>query len=395
MNYKILVNEDNPITKDYLNSLKLINKENIKVEKKAYNSFCKLRECLNKNIKILKAFDDANIYDEHITGLMLDIDEEIDGETLSNFGFIKRNNSVRYVGRSTSRIIFENKLSLEKYDKLYNKSFMLLVNKQSGITSFDVCKYVSKIFDTKKVGHTGTLDPLADGLILVLVNKYTKLNSILDYNYKEYIAKVRKGVKTNTLDITGKVLERKSSIYIENLKDILLSFKGKYMQEVPVYSAVKVNGKKLYNYARNGENVNLPKKEVEIRNIELLDENKESFTFKCLVSKGTYIRSLIRDIGEKINYPLTMENLTRTKEGKFNIEDSIDLNSLNINCNKLYLEDIFDYDLINIDDELYKKISNGVKTEANFNGRVLVKYKDKIIGILENKDGYINKLYFN
>ncbi len=394
MNYKVFVNKDNPISNDYLNSMHLVDYNGIMVEKKALNMFKLMLNENNLDVNIIKAYTNDK-RDEHVTGLLLDINKDIDSTLLEKYGFIKEEKSIRYTGKSTAKIINDNKLTLEKYNEFYNKSFLVLVNKPSSITSFDVCEKVGKIFDTKKVGHTGTLDPLASGLMLVLVNKYTKLNNLINYDYKEYIAVVEKGIETDTLDITGKVLKQKNKIMIDDLKDVLESFKGKYMQEVPIYSAVKINGKKLYEYARENKTIDLPKREVEIKDIELIEEDNNSFKFRCLVSKGTYIRSLIRDIGTKINYPLTMKSLLRTKEGKFKLDDSIKLSDININSKKLYLKDIFDYEILDIDDDLYKSIINGVKVKVDFNGKRLIKYNDEIIGIVENINGYISKKFID
>ena len=195
---------------------------------------------------------------------------------------------------------------------------ILVINKEKGYTSRDVVNVIGKLFKTKKVGHNGTLDPLASGVLVICLNKYTKLNKLLSANEKEYIAEVFLGVKTDTLDIEGNVLEKKKSVINkEDLMKTLKKFTTVYEQEVPLYSAVKVNGKKLYEYARSGEKVILPKKKVIIKKIELLNFEKNKFTFKCLVSKGTYIRSLIRDILNDLNVVGTMSNLVRTKQGVF------------------------------------------------------------------------------
>ena len=177
---------------------------------------------------------------------------------------------------------------------------VLIVNKEKGVTSRDVVNKICKILNTKKVGHTGTLDPIATGVLVVCVGKATKLVEILTSEDKEYIATVKLGVLTDTLDTDGKVLEEKD-VFIkkEDLVRTLNSFVGFYDQEVPIYSAVKINGKKLYEYARSNIKVDLPKRRVEIKKIELLEFNKDHYKFKVLVSKGTYIRSLIKDINDK------------------------------------------------------------------------------------------------
>ena len=190
---------------------------------------------------------------------------------------------------------------------------IILINKEKGMTSRDVVNKICKILNTSKVGHTGTLDPIATGLMIICVGEGLKLVELLTGLNKEYIAKVKLGIKTDTYDITGKVLEKKDVILNENdLINCLNSFKGEYHQTVPIYSSVKVNGKKLYEYARNNMKVDLPKHLVKINSIDLLDYNQESFTFRVSVSSGTYIRSLINDIGKKLGIPMTMEELKRT-----------------------------------------------------------------------------------
>lgn len=171
---------------------------------------------------------------------------------------------------------------------------IIVVNKNAGMTSRDVVNVLCKIFNTKKIGHTGTLDPIATGVLVIAIGKYTKLVDKITSLDKEYIAKVKLGIKTDTLDITGNILEkRKCNVYKEALINTLNSFVGSYNQVVPKYSAIKINGKKLYEYARRNIEINLPSRKVEIKNIELLEFNNDSFTFKTKVSKGTYIRSLI------------------------------------------------------------------------------------------------------
>jgi len=209
---------------------------------------------------------------------------------------------------------------------------ILLVNKPKDYTSRDVVNKLTKIFNTKKIGHTGTLDPIAEGVLVITIGKCTKLCDLLTSSYKEYIATIKLGIKTDTLDITGNILEQKDfKITEDQVKEVLNSFKGKSIQEVPIYSAIKVNGKKLYEYAREGKSIELPKREIDIKSIELLEYKNDEITFKTTVSKGTYIRSLINDICIKLNTVGTMSNLVRTKQGKFNIEDSYTLEQIENN----------------------------------------------------------------
>lgn len=250
---------------------------------------------------------------------------------------------------------------------------IILVNKPKGLTSRDVVNKISKIINTKKVGHNGTLDPIATGVLVICTNRYTKLNNLLTSTEKEYIAEVKIGIETDTLDITGKIIrEKEETLDVDKLKETLKKYQKTYMQEVPKYSAVKVNGKKLYEYAREGKEVTLPKKEVTIKNIELISFKKDSFTFKTKVSKGTYIRSLIRDILKEMNIIGTMENLTRTKQGIFKIEDTNSLEDIEKGKYKsLKIKDILNIPVITVDDNLKLKIKNGVKLKGNYPEKVL------------------------
>lgn len=238
---------------------------------------------------------------------------------------------------------------------------ILLINKEQELTSRDVVNKISKKLGIKKVGHAGTLDPLATGLLVIGVGKATKILELLTLDTKEYIATVKMGIQTDTFDITGNIINRNIKVDLQKkeLEKCLNSFLGSYYQTVPKYSAVKINGKKLYEYARKDIEVELPKRLVEIKKIELLsyDEKKLEFTFKTLVSKGTYIRSLIDDIGKNLNIFCTMKNLVRTKSGKFKLEDSFTLED---NYKFISIKDSLDYKIIKIEDsELLKKVMNG------------------------------------
>ncbi|MBQ9071829.1 MAG: tRNA pseudouridine(55) synthase TruB [Bacilli bacterium] len=241
---------------------------------------------------------------------------------------------------------------------------VLIIDKSKDITSRDVVNTVVKKFNTKKVGHTGTLDPIATGVLVVCVGSATKLVDELTCNDKEYIASVELGTLTDTLDNTGKTLKEEECIKTkEEIIEVLNSFKGKYLQEVPIYSAVKINGKKLYEYARENIEIELPKREVEITDIELIRDieyhnNKTLFKFKCSVSKGTYIRSLIRDIAMKLNTIGIMTDLRRTRQGKFKIEDSVNLDNISEN-NLINIIDILDYKKIELTSNVEKKVLNG------------------------------------
>ncbi|MCI6764247.1 tRNA pseudouridine(55) synthase TruB [bacterium] len=267
--------------------------------------------------------------------------------------------------------------------KTNNMQGAIIVNKAPNMTSRDVINILNKKFNTKSIGHIGTLDPIAEGVLVCLIGKYTKLTDILINHDKEYIASFKLGILTDTLDITGKILkEEKVNLTKEEIQKTILSFKGTYNQEVPIYSAVKINGKKLYEYARNNEEITLPKREVNIYDIELLNIDNECLTIKTKVSKGTYIRSLIRDIGLKLNTNATMTKLIRTKLDKFTIEESYTLEDIqNDNYKILSLEDLIDLDTININEEMLFKIKNGQIIDYQTNKYILYKYNNQNIAL--------------
>ena len=267
---------------------------------------------------------------------------------------------------------------------------IIIVNKPKGITSRDAVNKISKILNTKKVGHNGTLDPLAEGVLVVTTGKYTKLNNILASKEKEYIAEVTLGIQTDTLDITGNILEEKEeTLDIDLLKHTIQNYKKTYMQEVPKYSAIKVNGKKLYEYARENIEVELPKKEVTIKDIKLLSYEKNKFTIMTTVSKGTYIRSLIRDILKDMNQIGTMSKLIRTKQGNFDINSSYTLEDIEKGKYKpLKIKDVLDIKTIKVDDKLKFKIQNGVKLDGTYKDRVLfIDEDDNELAIYKKEKG--------
>ncbi len=190
---------------------------------------------------------------------------------------------------------------------------ILIVNKPKNFTSQDVVSKVKKILNEKKAGHTGTLDPLATGVLPVLLGKSTKLSKYLIEHDKVYVAKIKLGQKTNTGDAEGIVIEEKNvpEISVEKAKKILDSFLGKGQQIPPMYSAIKINGKKLYEYARNGENVEVPPRNIEIYSINLLKIKDTEMEFEVSCSKGTYIRTLCEDIAKALG---TVRIHVRTKK---------------------------------------------------------------------------------
>ena len=412
MNKAILVNKENKIKDSFYKYLELVEIDNnLKAEKETYENYLKLKEYLKENnieISINKAYIDREIEkSEFNTALALSI--EIDSNyynelhnILHKFGFILRYpkekenitgyeynpTHIRYVGNVISKIIYENSWTLEEY--LNEFSGVIVVNKEKNMTSFDVVNEISHLFGIKKVGHTGTLDPMAEGILIICIGKATKIVELLTAKDKEYVAGVKLGIKTDSYDITGNILDTKEVKDIENLEEVILSYKKTYLQEVPIYSAVKVDGKKLYEYARNNKEVELPKKEVTIKEIELLEKDKDAFIIKTLVSKGTYIRSLINDIGNSLNTYATMTSLNRTKQGKVTINDSYKLNDIKSNNYKYYkIEEVLDYPIIKVDEDLEFKIKNGVKIKNTFeieNKVLFVNKNNKLLGIYEKNN---------
>ena len=263
---------------------------------------------------------------------------------------------------------------------------VLLVNKPIDFTSRDVVNKLTKIFNTKKIGHTGTLDPIATGVLVICIGKSTKLCDILTSKYKEYIATIKLGIKTDTLDTMGTILEEQEikTYTKEEITKVLNSFLGKSIQETPIYSAVKVNGKKLYEYAREGKSVELPKREIDIKSIELLDYKDNEITFKTTVSKGTYIRALINDICTKLNTVGTMSKLIRTKQGEFSIDNCYTLEEIENNKYKLLTNEevLSNLETIDINDDLLKPVNNGAVINKIFNNDIAcLRHNNKIIAI--------------
>ena len=274
-----------------------------------------------------------------------------------------------------------------------NYNGILMVNKPSGITSRDVINIVGKTLNTKKVGHTGTLDPMATGVLVLCLGNALKVCELITANDKEYIAKVILGIETETLDTTSPIINtKKTNITKEEIEKILNSFKGSYLQEVPKYSAVKINGKKLYEYAREGKEIELPKKMVTIYDIQLVSDityynDTTTFYIKTTVSKGTYIRSLIRDIGYKLNTYGCMDSLERTRQGIFNIDNSNTLEEIKNNNYKLLSieESLPNIPLVEVDNKTLFKIKNGVKLKKFFDGDMaIIKDKNKVVAIYKN-----------
>lgn len=251
---------------------------------------------------------------------------------------------------------------------------ILIVNKPKGYTSQNVVSKVKKILNVKKAGHTGTLDPLATGVLPILIGNYTKLSKYLIEHDKVYRAKIKFGEKRDTGDLEGKVLEI-SDVKINNefkVKEILQSMIGKQMQVPPMYSAIKINGKKLYEYARNGEYVEISAREIEIYKLDFICLNVEEQILEIEVgcSKGTYIRTLCEDIAKKLGTVGFMYELLRIKVDKFTLEEAItfeelEANKSNIENKLIKMEQIFS-ELQRINLPVFKRelFFNGVKLKG-------------------------------
>lgn len=261
---------------------------------------------------------------------------------------------------------------------------IIVVNKEEGYTSRDIVNITGKVLNIKKIGHTGTLDPLATGVLVLCVGKATKLVEIMMNHDKEYIAEIMLGIDTDTLDITGnKIAEENVHISKENIEKVLNSYIKTYNQEVPLYSAVKVKGKKLYEYARKHQQVSLPKKEVTIYDLKLISDvqykyGKTIFKIKTHVSKGTYIRSLIRDIAQDLNTIGVMTSLVRTRQGIYTLEQSNSLEDIkNNNIKILDLKSaLANYKEIKVNSDMEFKIRNGQILDNIYNEDVVL-FTDK------------------
>ena len=279
---------------------------------------------------------------------------------------------------------------------------IIVVNKEKGCTSHDLVSKVKKIVK-EKVGHTGTLDPLATGVLPLLIGKGTLCSKYLINHNKEYIAVLKLGVSTDTMDGEGIVLEEKdvdtSILEKSNVEKILSSFVGKQIQEPPIYSAIKVKGKKLYEYARKGESIEIPKREIEIYDMELRGINKieNEIEFKVKCSKGTYIRSLCSDLAKKLGTIGYMKDLKRLKVGEFSIENSITINEKttkeDIEKKIITVEKLFENkEKMELDTKKLILFLNGVKLNNNNKDEVYRIYSsNKFIGLGTIKNNILKR----
>ena len=274
---------------------------------------------------------------------------------------------------------------------------VILINKEKGMTSQNVVSKVKRILNLDKAGHAGTLDPNATGVLPILVNKGTKLSKYLIEHDKIYIATLKLGEKRSTGDIEGEIIETDNSqikdISKEKILEVLESFKGIQNQIPPIYSALKVNGKKLYDYARNGEEVEIKPRKINIYDIKLLEIYDESneIKFEVSCSKGTYIRVLCEDIASRLNTVGYMSDLQRTRVNNFDISESITISELeeNKDIKIIEVEDLFlDKEKINLNNRKEELFLNGVMLTFEYpDGIYRIYNNDKFIGLgtVQNK----------
>lgn len=278
------------------------------------------------------------------------------------------------------------------------KNGVLNIDKPQGITSHDVVDAIRKIFPTVKVGHTGTLDPIATGVLPICIGKATRLSDILTSEIKKYKVKMLLGVETDTYDITGRIIfasvVKNDEIYIQ---ERIKRFVGKQLQSPPIYSAIRIDGRHAYSYAREGKKIELPPREIEIFSIEdikvKLDKREVEFVVTC--TKGTYIRSLVNDIGKKLGCGAIMIELTRLQTGNFKIEDSIKLYDFlkldyDVMLDKIISIDKYfeDKKKVNLTKEEYLKFVNGVKFDVTSGEGIVRVYCDnryRGLGKIEDK----------
>ena len=272
---------------------------------------------------------------------------------------------------------------------------LLIINKPKGYTSHDVVNILRKKLNTKKVGHTGTLDPNATGVLPILVGTATKISKYLIEHEKTYIATIELGKKTDTGDEEGKVIEEDTNIKDisrEEIEKVLRSFIGKQNQIPPMYSAIKVEGKKLYEYAREGKTIELQPRGIEILDINLIEFNNNEIEFSVRCSKGTYIRSLCEDIAESLGTIGYMKELQRASVNQFNIQDSIlldDLDNINIGERIILIEKVFeDKPRIDLNNRKLELFLNGVQLTHELDDGLYRVYNNNNfigLGIMKNK----------
>ena len=266
---------------------------------------------------------------------------------------------------------------------------ILIINKPQGYTSHDIVNIVKKTLNTPKVGHTGTLDPNATGVLPILIGKATKVSKYLIEHNKTYVAELALGEKSSTGDTEGEIIEKKEVPLLneEQIKQVLKSFEGKQMQTPPIYSSIKINGKKAYEYARKGQNIQLEPRPIEIMKISFIKFENNVLKYEVQCSKGTYIRVLCEDIAERLGTVGLMKNLCRTRVNEFDIEDSCKIEQI-AKEKIISIEKVCNIKpKIELDDKTKEKFLNGVKLNFNMENGVYRIYNKKIflgLGVINN-----------
>ena len=266
----------------------------------------------------------------------------------------------------------------------------LLIDKASGFTSFDVIAKLRGILKMKKLGHTGTLDPFAEGVLPICIGKATRLIEYLKDD-KAYIGTVQLGKSTTTYDIEGESVNISDKIVdIEEIEQVLQSFRGEITQLPPIYSAIKVKGKKLYEYARKGEEVKIEPREVNISKLEIINYDKEQKQLELYIacSKGTYIRSIANDLGEKLGTYGHLIKLIRVKAGDFGVNEAVKLENLqtkeDVGEHLIYPIEYLDYPKYELSESEKNLVSNGMPISAKIDdGLVILTYNKSLIAVAE------------
>lgn len=285
-----------------------------------------------------------------------------------------------------------------------NLDGILLVNKKKGMTSYDVIrkiKFAFKEMDIKtKIGHSGTLDPFAEGLLIVLLGKYTRMSDYLMDLEKTYSGTFIQGVGTDTLDLDGEVIETTKTLEPSVILSNISNFIGEQMQVPPFYSALKYNGKKLYEYARKGENITKPPRKIFVYDLSIKKESSESFSFVTRVSKGTYVRKLIYDYTMSLGVASYLTSLKREKMGEFSLEDAQVIEEItpeNIEKNLMTIDDInLPYERITLSEREREKLSNGIRIDTEREGIdvALLESEGTVFAFGGVKDGQIYTRFF-
>ena len=264
---------------------------------------------------------------------------------------------------------------------------ILVINKDPGMTSHDVVMALRRLLKEPKIGHTGTLDPEVSGVLVMCIGKATKLIPLMENETKTYVATARIGIKTDTQDIHGNVLEKTvvEKLTNEEVDHILGTFMGEGSQIPPMYSAVKVKGKKLYEYARKGIEVKREARPIFIHDIKrishiMIEQEQATFTFIVTSDKGLYVRTLIEDIGQRLNYPATMDHLVRIQSGSYHLDQSVTLSQIKEGHVPLVsLESLLSrYPSVILNDYMIRLVENGVvldERQATFDCPFVVKDK--------------------